>query len=144
YRFCWLRDATMTLQALSHAGYRAEAAAWRDWLLRAAAGMPEMLQPLYGITGEHWLDERHLNDLPGLAGSRPVRVGNNAYKQLQLDVYGEILDAMHQARQAGLPPEEASWNLQWRSCNTLSNVGRNRIGESGRFATATDNSPIPK
>jgi GH15 family glucan-1,4-alpha-glucosidase len=112
YRFCWLRDATLTLQALSHAGYRAEAAAWRDWLLRAAAGMPEMLQPIYGIGGEHRLDERDIDWLPGFSGSQPVRVGNTAYRQLQLDVYGELLDAMHQARRSGLPPEQASWRLQ--------------------------------
>jgi GH15 family glucan-1,4-alpha-glucosidase len=112
YRFCWLRDATMTLQALAHAGYRSEAAAWRDWLLRAAAGMPETLQPIYGIGGEHRLHEREIEWLPGFGGSRPVRVGNLAYQQLQLDVYGEILDAMHQARQSGLAPEQASWRLQ--------------------------------
>jgi GH15 family glucan-1,4-alpha-glucosidase len=112
YRFCWLRDATLTLQALSHAGYRAEAAAWRDWLLRAAGGMPEMLQPIYGIAGEHRLDEREIDWLPGLGSSRPVRVGNTAYRQLQLDVNGELLDAMHQARRCGLAPEQASWHLQ--------------------------------
>jgi len=112
YRFCWLRDATFTLQCLSQAGYRAEAAAWRDWLLRAVAGMPTSLQPLYGIAGEHRVEESEIPWLPGFAHSHPVRIGNAAHYQLQLDVFGEVLDAMHQAREAGLPPEEASWSLQ--------------------------------
>jgi GH15 family glucan-1,4-alpha-glucosidase len=112
YRFCWLRDATLTLQALSHAGYHVEAAAWRDWLLRASAGTPSALQPVYGVSGEQRLKEDKIDWLPGFRGSSPVRIGNSAFGQFQLDVYGEVLDAMHQARQQGLPPEEASWELQ--------------------------------
>jgi GH15 family glucan-1,4-alpha-glucosidase len=119
YRFCWLRDATLTLQALSHAGYRAEAAAWRDWLLRAAAGTPSALQPVYGISGEQRLTEDEVPWLSGFRDSSPVRIGNSAAGQCQLDVFGEVLDAMHQARERGLPPEEASWELQAALVNHL-------------------------
>ena len=98
YRFCWLRDATLTLLALMNAGYYAEAQAWRDWLLRAAAGSPSQLQIMYGIGGERRLTESELDWLPGYEQSRPVRIGNAAHEQLQLDVYGEVMDALHQAR----------------------------------------------
>ena len=93
YRYCWLRDATLTLLAMLNAGYRDEAQAWRQWLLRAVAGDPADLQIMYGIAGERRLDERELDWLPGFEESRPVRVGNAASEQLQLDVYGEVLDA---------------------------------------------------
>lgn len=112
YRFCWLRDATFTLYALRLAGYHDEAAAWRDWLLRAIAGDPSKLQIMYGLGGERRLDERTLDWLPGYGGARPVRIGNAAVNQLQLDVYGEVMDALHQARRTGLPPEPASWPVQ--------------------------------
>jgi len=112
YRFCWLRDATFTLWALISAGYVDEAAAWRDWLLRAAAGDPAELQIMYGPAGERRLSEMELDWLPGYEGSRPVRIGNAAAEQFQLDVYGEVLDAMHQARGAGIHPDEAAWNLE--------------------------------
>jgi len=112
YRFCWLRDSTFTLNALLLAGYQQEAVAWREWLLRAVAGSPEDLQILYSVTGVRRLDEIELPWLPGYAGAAPVRVGNAASRQFQLDVYGEIMDALHLARAAGLEPEPAVWNFQ--------------------------------
>ncbi|HEY7326842.1 MAG TPA: glycoside hydrolase family 15 protein [Gemmataceae bacterium] len=112
YRLCWIRDATFTLYALMAAGYKEEARAWREWLLRAAAGNPDKLQIMYGLAGERRLTEWEVDWLPGYEGSRPVRVGNGAYKQFQLDVYGEMLDAMYQSRRIGLEPEEAAWNLE--------------------------------
>ena len=119
YRFCWLRDATFTLFAMMEAGYREEASAWRDWLLRAVAGDPSKLQIMYGAAGERHLDERTIDALPGYEGSTPVRVGNAAAGQLQLDVYGEVLDTLHQARRMGIPPERASWSLQRAICEWL-------------------------
>jgi GH15 family glucan-1,4-alpha-glucosidase len=112
YRYCWLRDATLTLYALLLGGYRTEASAWRDWLLRAVAGDVSQLQIMYGIAGERHLAERELDFLAGYEGSRPVRVGNAAAGQLQLDVYGEVMDALYQARRLGVPPDEWSWELQ--------------------------------
>lgn len=112
YRFCWLRDATFTLQALMMAGYQDEARAWRDWLLRAVAGDPAQLQVIYGLAGERRLPEFELPWLPGYLGASPVRVGNAAVKQLQLDVYGEVMDSLHQARHGGLAPDDASWRVQ--------------------------------
>ncbi|WP_447979795.1 glycoside hydrolase family 15 protein [Candidatus Nitrospira bockiana] len=112
YRYCWVRDATFTLYALMLAGYTEEAKAWREWLLRAAAGRPSELQIMYGAAGERRLTELELDWLPGYEASRPVRIGNKAVNQFQLDVYGEIMDAMHQARRAGIEPEEHSWRLQ--------------------------------
>ena len=112
YRYCWIRDATFTLLALLHAGYEAEAVAWREWLLRAVAGRPEQMQLMYGVEGERRLIEYELGWLPGYAGSRPVRVGNAASEQFQLDVYGELMDALHQARAHGIPPDEAAWEVQ--------------------------------
>ena len=112
YRYCWLRDASFTLQALLAAGFESEAAAWRDWLLRATAGAPEQLQIMYGPAGERRLPEIELPWLVGYAGSTPVRVGNAASGQRQLDVYGEVLDALHQSRKAGIPPEQAAWDFE--------------------------------
>ena len=112
YRYCWLRDATFTLYALLIAGYTREARAWREWLLRAAAGSPQDLQILYGIAGERRLDERELSWLPGYRGACPVRTGNAAYSQHQLDVYGEVFDALHLARRSSLEPSEHSWEFQ--------------------------------
>ncbi|MGW1495803.1 glycoside hydrolase family 15 protein [Streptomyces sp. NPDC002402] len=112
YRYCWLRDATLTLGALVMAGYQEEAGAWRDWLLRAVAGDPADLQIMYGLSGERRLPETELEWLSGYAGSAPVRTGNEAVKQLQLDVYGEVLDALFVAREAGLPAEQHAWELQ--------------------------------
>jgi GH15 family glucan-1,4-alpha-glucosidase len=112
YRLCWIRDATFTLYALMAAGYKDEARAWREWLLRAAAGSPDKLQIMYGLAGERRLMEWEVDWLPGYEGAHPVRVGNGAYQQFQLDVYGEMIDAMYQSRRIGLEPEEAAWNLE--------------------------------
>ena len=105
YRYVWLRDATFTLYALMLGGYKDEAQAWRDWLLRAIAGDPSQLQVLYGVAGERRLPEQTLPWLPGYAGSKPVRIGNAAVSQLQLDVYGEVIDAIYHARRIGLPED---------------------------------------
>jgi GH15 family glucan-1,4-alpha-glucosidase len=112
YRYCWLRDATLTLQALLLGGFHEEAKAWRDWLLRAAAGDPAKLQIMYGIAGERRLTEWTIPWLPGYRGSRPVRIGNAAHAQLQLDVYGEVMDTMYQAYKAHAAPPAYTWDLQ--------------------------------
>ncbi|MGW6459389.1 glycoside hydrolase family 15 protein [Streptomyces sp. NPDC055078] len=112
YRYCWLRDSTLTLGALLEAGYQDEAASWRDWLLRAVAGDPADLQIMYGLAGERRLPETVLPWLTGYAGSVPVRTGNAAVDQLQLDVYGEVMDSLFLARQAGLPAQRHAWYLQ--------------------------------
>src|SRR5882762_2147802 len=112
YRFCWLRDATLTLLALMDAGYRDEAQAWREWLLRVVAGSPDQVQIMYGIAGERRLTEWEASWLPGYEGSLPVRIGNAAYGQRQLDVFGEVMDALHQARRKGLAGSESGWALQ--------------------------------
>jgi len=121
YRFCWLRDATLTLLALMNAGYYDEARAWRDWLLRAAAGAPSQLQIMYGLAGERRLTEYEVPWLPGYERSQPVRVGNAAHDQLQLDVFGEVMDALHQARRGTLHPREADWAFQ---CAVLEHLER--------------------
>jgi GH15 family glucan-1,4-alpha-glucosidase len=105
YRYCWLRDATFTLYALMVGGFTEEAAAWRDWLLRAVAGDPADIQIMYGCAGERRLPEFELPWLPGYEGSRPVRIGNRAVGQLQLDVFGEVMDTLHLARRSGLEPD---------------------------------------
>jgi GH15 family glucan-1,4-alpha-glucosidase len=112
YRYCWLRDATFTLYSLMLAGYVTEAKAWRDWLLRAVAGEPSKLQIMYGPAGERRLAEYELPQLAGYEGSTPVRVGNAASCQFQLDVYGEVMDALHQGRRVGIEEEEFAWGLQ--------------------------------
>jgi GH15 family glucan-1,4-alpha-glucosidase len=112
YRYCWLRDSTLTLGALLACGYQDEAEAWRDWLLRAAAGDPADLQIMYGLAGERRIPEYELPWLPGFRGSAPVRVGNDAVRQLQLDVYGEVIDSLTLARHAGLPVKPDMWRLQ--------------------------------
>jgi GH15 family glucan-1,4-alpha-glucosidase len=114
YRFCWMRDATLTLLAFLNAGYLDEARAWRVWLLRATAGDPSALQIMYGVAGERRLWEFTLDWLPGYEGSRPVRVGNAASEQFQLDVYGEVLDALHQGRIRDLEVSKEAWALQRR------------------------------
>ena len=112
YRYCWLRDATFALYALMLGGYIDEARDWREWLLRAVAGAPSQAQMIYGVAGERLLPEWELSWLPGFADSKPVRVGNAAHTQLQLDVYGEVMDALHCARRHGLPADENAWRLQ--------------------------------
>jgi GH15 family glucan-1,4-alpha-glucosidase len=112
YRFCWVRDATLTLNALIEGGFVKEAGAWRDWLLRAVAGDPRDMQIMYGCAGERRLTELELDWLPGYEGSSPVRIGNAASEQFQLDVYGELMDALLHAREHGLHPDEHAWKLQ--------------------------------
>ncbi|HTW74840.1 MAG TPA: glycoside hydrolase family 15 protein [Steroidobacteraceae bacterium] len=112
YRYCWLRDATFTLLAMMNAGYREEARAWRSWLLRAVAGDPSQVQIMYGIRGERRLTEWEVPWLAGYEASRPVRVGNAAAEQLQLDIYGEVMDALHHGRASGLAESRADWMLQ--------------------------------
>jgi GH15 family glucan-1,4-alpha-glucosidase len=112
YRYCWLRDATFSLYALMNAGYTDEARAWRSWLLRAVAGDPAKAQILYGVGGQRRISEVELGWLPGYEGSGPVRIGNAAHEQFQLDVYGEVMDALHQARVHGLDPDDHAWSLQ--------------------------------
>jgi len=121
YRYCWLRDATFSLMALLNAGFTTEAAAWRDWLLRTVAGSPEQLQIMYGASGERRLTELELDWLGGYEGSKPVRIGNAAHGQFQLDVYGEVLDALHQGRCHGLADEHASWSLQQQLVDYVEN-----------------------
>jgi GH15 family glucan-1,4-alpha-glucosidase len=112
YRYCWLRDATFTLLTLMRVGYRDEAKSWREWLLRAIAGSGAQMQIMYGVHGERWLYEREIPWLSGYENSKPVRVGNAASNQFQLDVFGEVLLAMHQSHVAGLQTDESDWRLQ--------------------------------
>ena len=119
YRFCWIRDATLSLLTLMGAGYYDEARAWRDWLIRAVAGSPQQLQIMYAVSGERRLTEWEVPWLSGYEGSSPVRIGNAAHTQLQLDVYGELMDALYQARRGGLPENERAWAIQ---CALLSHL----------------------
>jgi GH15 family glucan-1,4-alpha-glucosidase len=122
YRFCWVRDATFTLLALMNSGYTEESAAWHRWLLRAAAGTPANMQIMYGIMGQRRLLEWEAEWLPGYEGSQPVRIGNAAHAQLQLDVYGELIDAFHQARMRNLELGEASWALEYAVLEHLAEI----------------------
>jgi GH15 family glucan-1,4-alpha-glucosidase len=124
YRYCWLRDSALTLYALLNAGYRKEAEAWRQWLLRAAAGSPEQLRIMYGIAGERWLPENEITWLPGYEESSPVRIGNDAVGQIQLDVYGELIETLHAAREAELAPLAEAWRLQRVLLDHLKTVWR--------------------
>ncbi|HEY6258676.1 MAG TPA: glycoside hydrolase family 15 protein, partial [Xanthobacteraceae bacterium] len=124
YRFCWLRDATFTLLAVMNAGHYYEAQAWRDWLVRAVAGSPQQAQILYGIAGERRTTEWEVSWLPGYEGSKPVRIGNKAHEQLQLDVYGEVMDAFYQARRGGLTRSDAAAALQLAFLEHLEKVWR--------------------
>ncbi len=124
YRYCWLRDATFTLLALTSAGFLDEARAWREWLLRAVAGSPDDVQTMYGVAGERRLDEYEISWLPGYRGAKPVRVGNAAARQLQLDVYGEVIDAFYVGRHAGLSPDADSWTLEQALLSHLEGIWR--------------------
>jgi GH15 family glucan-1,4-alpha-glucosidase len=124
YRFCWLRDATLTLLALMNADYYQEAHEWREWLYRAVAGSPDQIQIMYGIAGERRLTEWEVPWLPGYENSTPVRIGNGAHRQLQLDVYGEVMDAFHQARLGGLAASESGWDLQLAMLQRLESAWR--------------------
>ncbi len=122
YRFCWLRDATFTLLALMKAGYREEAQAWGAWLRRSVAGSPSQVQTLYGIRSERWIQEWEVPWLPGYQGAKPVRVGNAASTQLQLDVYGELMDALYQEAALGLVRPAATWPIQRTLVNHLERI----------------------
>ncbi len=124
YRYCWVRDATFTLETLINGGYLEEAQAWREWLLRAVAGTPSQLNIMYGLAGERRLQEFELEWLPGYENSRPVRIGNAAHKQFQLDVFGEVMDALYLGRRAGLTADENSWRLQLAMLDHLESVWR--------------------
>ena len=140
YRFCWLRDATLTLLALMNAGYFAEAQAWRDWLLRAAAGSPSQLQIMYGIGGERRLTEYEIDWLPGYEQSRPVRIGNAAHEQLQLDVYGEVTDALYQAHAGGLDEFATQWAFQRNVIEHLETIWAEP--DQGLWETRTEPRPF--
>jgi GH15 family glucan-1,4-alpha-glucosidase len=122
YRFCWLRDATFTLLALMNSGYTEEATCWHNWLLRAVAGAPANMQIMYGIMGQRRLLEWEAGWLPGYEGAKPVRVGNAAHAQLQLDVYGELIDAFHQSRMAKLQLDDGTWDLECKVLEHLAEV----------------------
>ena len=124
YRFCWLRDATLTLGALLRAGYMSEAKAWRDWLMRAVAGMPDQIQIMYGIAGERRLDEWEVPWLDGYENSKPVRIGNAASVQVQLDVYGEVMTVLSEGRRLGLADLPDGWGLQKALANHLCAIWR--------------------
>jgi GH15 family glucan-1,4-alpha-glucosidase len=124
YRYCWLRDATLTLLAFLNAGHTREAGAWRDWLLRAGAGAPSQLQIMYGLAGERRLPETDLPWLPGYEDSRPCRVGNAAHRQLQLDVYGEVMDILYQSRRGRLASRREDWAFARALLNHLATIWR--------------------
>ncbi len=145
YRFCWVRDATLTLYALVNAGYLDEARAWREWLLRAVAGNPSELNILYGMRGERRLTELELPWLSGYEDSVPVRTGNAAYKQFQLDIFGEVANTLYECRREGLgPSKNASVGIGEAFWTFLRAHGNGRMKESGRCAAPAATSPIPK
>ncbi len=124
YRYCWLRDASLTLEAMLRAGFTQEAASWRDWLVRAVAGSPQDLQIMYGVAGERRLAEYEADWLPGYENSTPVRIGNAAADQLQVDVFGEVLDALAISRGLGLDPTEPAWDVQSAIADHLGDIWR--------------------
>ena len=144
YRYCWLRDSTFTLLALLNAGYREEAQAWRQWLLRAVAGKPAATNIMYGLAGERRLTELELEWLPGYDGARPVRIGNAASRQLQLDIYGEVLDVMYQSRRFGLSRRKrvGASKRPWSPSSRRRGSARTRA--SGRCAARGGTSPTPR
>ena len=146
YRFCWVRDATLSLHALIIAGYLDEAREWREWIMRAVAGKPSELNIVYGLRGERRLTELELPWLPGYENSAPVRTGNAAYNQLQLDVYGEIIDTLYLCRQADIQPNQGHVSRNWtRSPRPLGNlVGQSLTREFGKFAGLADTLLIQK
>ena len=125
YRYCWVRDATFTLYALIVGGYTDEASAWREWLVNAVAGTTDTIQIMYGVTGDRRLMELALDWLPGYEGSVPVRIGNDAHRQHQLDVYGEVMDTLYLAQRSGLPPSENAWRVQRALCRFVVTDWRN-------------------
>ena len=144
YRICWLRDATLTLLALMNAGYYDEASAWRGWLVRAVAGRPDQAQIMYGLAGERRLTEWEIDWLPGFANSRPVRIGNAAHLQTQLDIYGELADALQHARKGRLAPADEAWAMQRTLTEHVEKIWRTRMRASGRCAANRNTSRIPR
>ena len=142
YRYCWLRDATFTLQSFMQLGYYDEARAWRDWVVRAVAGSPEQVQIVYGVGGERWLPELIVSWLPGYENSSPVRIGNAAHEQLQIDVFGEIADAMLQTHKGGIPPSERGRAVRPVVLEYLSKAGDNRTKVFGKSAAERNTSFI--
>ena len=132
YRYCWLRDSTFTLYALMESGYHDEARAWREWLMRAIAGAPDKMQIMYGMAGERRLDEYELPHLGGYMNSKPVRIGNAASGQLQLDVFGEVLDSLYQSRRSGLVATNDIWDMEVALANTWNRSGASRTKASGK------------
>jgi GH15 family glucan-1,4-alpha-glucosidase len=143
YRYVWLRDAALTLQAFLACGYSDEARLWRDWLLRAVAGDPADLQIMYTVDGARELPERELDHLAGYAGSRPVRVGNGAVGQHQADVLGAVMDALERARTLGLDEDEDSWELQTALVEELAEHWDHPDPGCGRTAAPSSTSPTP-
>ena len=133
YRLCWLRDATLTLLALMNAGFNSEASAWSEWLIRAVAGSPAQIQIMYGLAGERYLTETEITVASWIQNSRPVRVGNLAHSQLQLDVFGEIMDAKHQARRSGLSINEPDGKFNGRCWITWRKSGQSPTRAFGRL-----------
>ena len=133
YRYCWLRDASLTLFAFMEAGYYEEAASWAEWLQRSAAGRPDQVQIMYGVAGERRLEEWEIDGLPGYEGSKPVRIGNAASKQVQLDIYGEVCEALNQARRGKLLSSDFAWPLQCEFLNHLEGLWREK--DSGLWET---------
>ncbi len=144
YRFCWLRDATFALLSLMDAGYDEEAHDWREWLLRAVAGSPDQIQIMYGQGGERRLSEWQVPWLAGYEDSVSVRIGNAAYGQLQLDVYGEVLDALYQAQQAGVHASDAGWALQRALVSHVETIWREPDEGIWEVRGAADTSPIQR
>jgi GH15 family glucan-1,4-alpha-glucosidase len=131
YRYCWIRDATLLLYALINAGYFEEAGAFQEWLLRAAAGAPDQMQIMYGISGERRLTEIELSWLPGYENSKPVRIGNDAHRQIQIDVFGELMDVLHVAREAHFGPHEEAWRfLPLETSGSVARARRRDLGSS--------------
>ena len=136
YRFCWLRDASLTLLALLRGGYPDEARRWRDWLVRSVAGAPSQLQILYTVDGARHVTEWECPWLDGYQGAKPVRFGNGAVGQLQLDVFGEVMNSLYLSRRAGLGPDGAAWTLESELVGTSHRSGSNPIRASGRVAAS--------
>jgi len=144
YRYCWLRDATFTLYALMNAGYKHEACAWRDWLLRAVAGNPVKLQTMYGPAGERRLPELQLEWLPGYERSTPVRIGNAAVNQHQLDVYGELMDTLHPPARSASSPTSRPGRCSDIGLSFSNPVGGSPMKGSGKSAGRVSISLIPR
>ena len=144
YRYCWLSDATFTLLAFLNTGYTEEATSWPDWLMRVIAGAPEQIQTMYTVLGDKRLDELELPHLPGYENSRPVRIGNAAHSQLQLDIYGELADVGAQARAGGLPASPRAKEIRRVFLGILKRSGGGPTKASGRSGASRSISSIPR